>query len=58
MTRKNSGYTLRYDPAGQVWYVSSWTRLSEFNIHSEAATEDFASYAEAEQALKELENHA
>lgn len=58
MTRKQSGYSLRFDPAGEVWYVSSWTRLSEFNIHSEAATEDFDSYAKAEAALKALENYA
>ena len=57
MNRKHSGYSLAHDPAGKTWYVNSWTRLSELSVHTEAATEDFASYAEAEQALKELEKN-
>lgn len=58
MTRKNSGYSLAYDPAGKTWYINSWTRLSELSVHTEAATEDFATYDEALSALKELENDA
>lgn len=58
MTRKNSGYSLAYDPAGEVWYVNSWTRLSELSVHVEAATEDFDTYDEAFATLKELEKNA
>ena len=55
MNRKHSGYSLRYDNFREVWYVNSWSRVTEFMTHSEPATEDFASYAEAEAALAELE---
>lgn len=54
MNRKHSGYSLAHDQVRGVWYVNSWSRVTEFMTHSEPATEDFTSYAEAELALREL----